>query len=222
MKLQSSKQKQKKMIIIIAVAILAVALIVGLVIGVVSVVQKIQSMNQPTPEMPSVPVGINVSRFPDKTEYMVGEGYDWTGLKVQLVMSRQSETRFLGVDEVEITGFDSSAVNDRQVITVTYGEFSTSFTIKIKEAPSAAPKMVAIKLDDTFKSSYSMNEWNNTSVLYGVYIVCVYSDGSESQVLMEPDYIVGGALPKATAPGEVQFEINYKGLEVIITVTITE
>lgn len=223
MKLQSSKQKQKKTLIIIGIAVLALALIAGLIVGIVSLVQNITDGDKDkTPEQPLATLGISISSFPNKMEYFVGELSDWTGLRVQVVMNKQSETYFVGVNDVEITGFDSSAPNDKQVITVTYGEFSTTFTVKIKENPAEAPKRESLKLDENFKSTFTMDEWNNTSVLNRKYLIVVYTDGSEEKVPMSLNYVVGGSLPKATAPGEISFTIYYKGLETTITVTITE
>ena len=222
MKLQSSKQKQKKMLIIIGVAILAVALIAGLVIGIISLVKNITGGDENLPEQPLATIGINVSSFPDKMEYFVGEACDWTGLRVQVVMNKQSESYFVGVNQVEITGFDSSVANDKQVITVTYEGYSTTFTVKIKENPAEAPKRESLKLDEAFKSTFTMDEWNNTSVLNRKDLIVVYTDGSEEKVPMSLNYVVGGSLPKVTQPGEVSFTIQYKGLETTITVTITE
>ena len=67
-----------------------------------------------------------------KTEYVVGEELDTTGLEVTVYYSNDtSETITEGFD---VEGFDSSAPVEEQVLTVTYGEASAEYTISVEEA----------------------------------------------------------------------------------------
>lgn len=68
---------------------------------------------------------------PEKTTYRVGESPTWYGLQVLLVTDAGS-TVVLGPESCKITGFDSSAPAENQVITVKYGEYSTTFTVAIE------------------------------------------------------------------------------------------
>lgn len=222
MKLQSSKQKQKKTIIIAVVAVLALALIAGLVFGVIALIDALKGNNSTMPEEPLTTLGINVSRKPDKVNYFVGEPCDWSGIEVQVVMNKQSETYYVGADELEITGFDSSVPAEEQKITVKYGEYTTSFTVKISEKITA-PQMVSIRLSDNFQKTWTLADWNSpyTAKFYGVEIICTYSDGHEERVEMKKSYVVGGLPSNITSTGELEFVVQYNGFQTTVTVTIT-
>jgi len=75
---------------------------------------------------------IVVSKTPEKTEYIVGEELDLAGLVVEAVWNTEKENTELSLDELEVEGFDSSKPGE-QTVTVSYGDFTASFTVTVKE-----------------------------------------------------------------------------------------
>lgn len=136
-------------------------------------------------------ISIVISSKPNKTNYYVGDMADYSGLSVYV-----ERNGFDGVyvdytdspDDFGITGFDSSAPTDEQIITVEYKGFTESFAIKVLEIPLSKPTLTSIYLDpaplDIAKANVSLDVWN-------AKIVCVYSDGSEKSVTLLHEHLYG-------------------------------
>ena len=75
---------------------------------------------------------IVVAETPEKTEYIVGEELDLSGLVVEAVWNTEKENTELSLDELEVEGFDSSKPGE-QTVTVSYGDFTATFTVTVKE-----------------------------------------------------------------------------------------
>ena len=73
---------------------------------------------------------IAVSNPPDKTTYYVGESLELEGLKVIGILDDDS-TEKLAITMANISGFDSSAADTGQVVTVTYQGRTATFTVDI-------------------------------------------------------------------------------------------
>ena len=69
---------------------------------------------------------------PEKTEYAIGEELDLTGLKVTAHYSDGSSEE-IAAEECEISGFDSGTAGEK-VVTVSYGEKTTEFTVVVNES----------------------------------------------------------------------------------------
>ena len=67
---------------------------------------------------------------PDKTVYEIGEKLDLTGLKVTAIYSDGTSQDV--TSDVEISGFDSETAGEK-IVTVSYGDTKTSFTLKVEE-----------------------------------------------------------------------------------------
>ena len=67
---------------------------------------------------------------PEKTVYEIGEELDLTGLQVTAIYS-DGTTKDVTSD-AEISGFDSETAGEK-IITVSYGELDTSFTVTVEE-----------------------------------------------------------------------------------------
>lgn len=67
--------------------------------------------------------------LPDKTRYTINERFDPIGMKVSVIYSN-GETKEIPLDQVSITGFDSSTAGEK-IITVTYDEMSAEFSVMI-------------------------------------------------------------------------------------------
>lgn len=218
MKLQSKQAKKQKVIIISAV-ILAVLVIVGVVIGLV-----INSIKKQYENSDGI-TGITVSANPSKTTYYVGEEFDPTGFRIQVLASTNEASYFVDYpnEELKLSGFDSSKAVEDQVITVTYREYTDSFTIDVIEVPPADPVITGIRLSDNFTSKYTLKWWNTYGPAFdGVKLVCTYSDGTEKEVAMKSSYCYG-IERNLTSAGTTEFTIKYSsgGILVETTVTIT-
>ncbi len=112
--------KTKKLVLIVSAAVLAVALIAA-------VLFLIFSGNGS--DIVTNPHFFVLSR-PHKTTYVVGEAENWFGLEVKLVT--ESGSTVLGPESCVISGFDSSAPAENQVITVQYMDLATTFTVSIR------------------------------------------------------------------------------------------
>lgn len=217
MKLVSNK---KKKIIIAAVAgvIVSLAIIIGLIVG-------LSSLNVDTngDEDPMKERGIIVSKHPNKTTYYIGEEFEPTGTKIQVLTNSQATTYFVDETELTFSGFDSSVTNEKLVITVTYKEFTATFTVSVKERPSETPVLTAIRLSDNFTTTYTVERWNKFGPKFrDVKLICTYSDGTEKEIDMVTDYAYG-VNTSLNSAGTTQFTVKYNegGIEVSTTVTVT-
>lgn len=177
-------------------------------------------------EMPEEITKFYISALPSKTEFTVGDPIDFSGLTVY-VKSAEDESLYISYDDDPdafiITGFDSSAPAEEQVITVECRGFTDTFTIKILEKDTGTARLVGITIDPLPQTTYKVGESFNTT---GGYIVCEYSDGTFKTEAITMKNIFGfGAI--AYTPGEHQIKIKYsddKGgyAETYITVIIVE
>ena len=126
MKLTNRKTRNTKIILLVGAILLAIALVVTVVGVVVKTTKDKESEQQKTIK------GIAISSLPKQIEYYVGEDFDPTGTRIQVIMGSQAETYFVGASELEFSGFDSSKAVEKQVITVTYKGFTTAFSVRIK------------------------------------------------------------------------------------------
>lgn len=95
----------------------------------------------PSPGMPGsdgisgngdVKVGLEITQLPTKLEYAINEPIDLTGIIISQVNEDGSQTVQEIISGDMVTGFDSSAANPEETITITMGEESVSFAISIK------------------------------------------------------------------------------------------
>ncbi|MBQ8248046.1 MAG: bacterial Ig-like domain-containing protein [Lachnospiraceae bacterium] len=223
MKLVNKKQKRKQTLTIIAVAVLALVVIGALVFTFTKVGDIINNGKNPDDDTPIVYQGISLVGKPNKLEYMVGEAFDPTGIYVQVIANKQTGTYFVDENnpDLKITGFDSTVPNDALVITVTYKEFSTAFTVKIKEEPTADPTLKSIKLSDNFQTTYTLSKWNSSGPsIRGVNLILVYSDGSEIEIPMSYNYCTDIKRPLEKA-GTTDFTVVYNSNGIMYTTVVT-
>lgn len=226
MKLVSKTQKRKQTIIAI-VAVVVVLVAVGVLAFSLLKSDTINTEKKPVDDTPLVYTGIILSDKPDKLEYIVGEVFDPEGIRVQVVANKQSGTYFVGHNDPDliISGFDSTVANDALVITVTYKEFSTAFTVKVKEEAQVNPTLESIKLSDNFQTTYTLSKWNSSGPsIRGVNLILVYSDGSEIEIPMSYNYCMDIKRPLEKA-GTTDFTVVYNAdgimYTAVVTVTIT-
>ena len=89
---------------------------------------KIEDAAPPVPTVTS----IAVNSTNHKTDYKVGEELDLTNLTIEVTKS-DGNKETVNVESFMVTGFDSSAANPSQELTVTYEGKTTTYTIKIEK-----------------------------------------------------------------------------------------
>ncbi len=214
MKLKSNKNK--KVLTIIGIVVLAVLLIVGATLIVSSIIQETQGKDIKD---------IVISGLPTKFEYYVGDEFDPKGTLVQVRTKDMKNTYFVDYTKLKFSGFDSSAVNDALTITVSYQGFTTTFDVSVKEKPvppTTKRELVSIKLSDNFNTTYSKNDWNFFGpTLDEVDIICTFSDATEERVDMLYGYIKNPNLNLSVGTYDLIIEYTHGTKTVSTTVTIT-
>lgn len=219
MKLQSKKDKNKKILLIAGIAV-AVIVVILLALFLLAPEGEILGSKQDTDI-----VRIVVSNSPAKSTYFVGETFDPTGTRIQAITHNSDYTHFVDYSELTFSGFDSSVANDEVTITVSYKGFTTTFNVKVVELPADDPVITKVEVVD-FQSTYTLDNWNTYGPsAYKAYVVFTYSDGSTYGSLEETpvkrNYLSG--YQKLSAPGTTELTIKYDkdGIKAETTVTIT-
>ena len=76
-------------------------------------------------------IGIEVSKLPNKTQYIVGEDFDTDGIEVVLVYDNGEK---VPIEYDSISGYDSSV--GKKTMVVIYGDKSTNFEVEVSECIS--------------------------------------------------------------------------------------
>lgn len=163
---------------------------------------------------------IKVTRYPDKVSYYCGEWFDKTGLMVYQLTNGGAFT-MVDIDKCTITGFDSSAPVEQQILTVTYEGFTATFPVTIKEAPKPVPSLVSVVLETMPKTEYKLGEKLNTE---GGVMLCTYSDGTTQKIDLKPKHVSGFvAAMESGVAGEYELTVKYSenGIRVKTTYKIT-
>lgn len=211
MKLQSKRKNTLVIVGIVAAALLVIALIAFLVVpAVVDALTKDE-------------FSIVVSIAP-KRDYYVGEKFDGTGLKIQVVTGDNESSYFVDYPnaDLKITGFDSSVANESLPITITYKGVSTTMNVTIKDYPPAAPVLESVRLSDNFNGLQSFDYWNR----FGPYrenvnLILTYSDGSTKEIPLKGEHCFNVVRPLAGGTNTTQFTIKYSEGGVVVEATIT-
>ncbi len=169
------------------------------------------NQNNPTQNAEPSVSGIYVSATPNKTAYYVGDTPNYSGLKIG-VSQVGADGYILSYDEayseLTITGFDSSAPVAEQVITVKYKDFTTTFTVEIKELPPAqSAYLTSIRVDPLpAKLTYKLGQALN---YYGATVVCEYSDGTIKELELDSPGVSVSGFGAIYAPGEYDITVEY-------------
>ncbi len=117
-------------------------------------------------------VAIRIRRNPDKLLYTVGEALDTTGIVVeQIYSSGRAETIGDGLS------FSPRILQNEgeQVITVSYGKLTTTYTVTVKKAEATALEIVSLPL----KTEYFDGEFLDTT---GLVLRVVYANGQTKEI----------------------------------------
>ena len=142
---------------------------------------------------------IDIATVPTKVIYTVGESLDITGLVVLGNYSDYSsapEVVVLG----DVTGFDSSTPAVGQILTVTIGGKTDTYTITVNAAPVVVPVLSSIQIaTPASKLTYTVGE---SLDITGLTVVGTYSDTSTSTMVVVAGDITGFS-SSAPAVGQI-------------------
>lgn len=170
--------------------------------------------------LPSKIESISLSSAPDKTSYFVGEAPDYSGLSV-FIDGKGFEDIHVNYDKnpgaFTFSGFDSSAPAEKQVITVTCGGKTATFTVKIREFPEEAPKLLSIEVVPPTKTEYKLHD---PFSLKGGKIICTYDNGDVKETPIRLDNVSGYEAMENGA-GEYVITVTYRDGPVTLTDSYT-
>ncbi len=148
-------------------------------------------------------VDLKLVSAPKKTEYVEGQQFDATGLKLKAIFNSGKELEI--TDGFDITGYESTV--GKHTVTASYNGFSVTFDVTVvpKTVLSLELKSAPNKLN-----YYEGQEFDKT----GIVLVANYDTGESSVV---EDYTVSGF--KSTA-GIHTVILSYGGKQISITVTV--
>jgi hypothetical protein len=159
---------------------------------------------------PASILSISVTTQPVKFSYVVGQVADYQGIVVTATYTNLA-TSVIPFENLVFSGFDSTQAVEDQVITVTYGEFTTTFTVDI-----IAKAATSIEIQTQPKVNYLVNEvadWTN------LVVVLVYNDETEETVAFENLVITGF---NTTVAGNIIVTIAYLSFETTLEIIVTE
>lgn len=210
------KRSNKKTLIIIGAIILAVILLIS---AAIIIVTKVDEANG------KIMTSMQISSYPSKLTYYVGETFDPTGIRVQVIAKNGSSTVIRDPSELTFSGFDSSSAVKNQVITVSYMGVSTRFRVNISNPPSLRPTLESISVSGCLVE-YTLDDWQT----YGFdarngVITCHYSDGSTTEVVLGTKYVKNEDR-EIQSPGTTYITVQYSDgvtmVETQVEITITE
>lgn len=144
-----------------------------------------------------------------KTSFEVGEEFSLGGGKVYAIYDDGSKVE-LNEEEYEVSGFSSSEITSSATITISSGDFSTTYTYEVKEASSYV--INEIKVEEQVTKFEVGDPFERPKV------IAVDTYGNEHDV---SDYATISGFDSSSA-GEVTITVSYKGFSVTYKVTIVE
>ena len=216
MKLNTNKRK--KLLIVLA-AVVALSVIAGIVAIIITV-----NANKQEAEDKNIVRGVSIASSPTKTVYYVGEAFDPTGTKIQVLTNSANYTYFVDWDQLTFEGFDSSVANEKLTITVSYKGYTTTFNVEVKDHEPETPTLTGLEVYN-FETTYQLEEWNKYGPnSTGAYIRCIYSDGSVVEdIVLKDKYIFG--VTKLSSAGATEITIKYSDgvttVETTVEITVT-
>ena len=164
--------------------------------------------------------GIYAETLPLKTSYYVHEELDLTGLCVKEERRISKFNREIDADQLEISGFDSSAASDRQEIFVQYKNFKTSFFVSVKPLPEEQKSVIKIQLQAEegyeLKTEYRCFE---PLEIEHMRLLVTYSDSSSELLPVLAEYVSG--FDNREPAQHLEVRITYGGFFTKFYVNIT-
>ena len=164
--------------------------------------------------------GIYAETLPLKTSYYVHEELDLTGLCVKEERRISKFNREIDADQLEISGFDSSAASDRQEIFVQYKKFKTSFFVSVKPLPEEQKSVIKIQLQA--EEGYELKTEYRCFVpleIKHMRLLVTYSDSSAELLPVLAEYVSG--FDNREPAQHLEVRITYGGFFTKFYVNIT-
>lgn len=118
-----------------------------------------------------------------KTEYKVGEAFDSQGIKIYLIYDDGSKKE-LKVQSCKTTASPSfGKVAGYETVTVSYGEFEQSFTVRILNTEST-PLLTSIYAVFPEGYDFTADDLNNIDLSF-MQVYAVFSDGDKTELAAE-------------------------------------
>ena len=153
---------------------------------------------------------LTITKYPTKREYFEKESLDLTGLEVEATYSDGSKEK-IATSAFTVSGFDSTSPVKRQVVTLSYGGKSISFTVDIIEIRLTGLEIVKYPA----KTVYVVGE---TLDLTGLEIESIYNNGTRQKEDLATAEISGFNSSKPVKGQEVVIRI--KGMRAVVRVDI--
>ena len=189
----------KKLLVILCVVVLSI-IVTAIILGGILIKQN-------------KPIGIKVASISHKSIYYIGEQLDISNLSIVL-LSEKRQLRYLSGEEYIVEGFDSSKVGN-VTLTVRYGEFTTQYTVVIRELPAEKPSYLSLEMYFMpTKTVYNIGEKLSVD---GGFLKINYSDGTYDIVELLPLMTYGFSSEEV---GKVTVYVSYLGMETSFQVTV--
>lgn len=160
---------------------------------------------------------IVLSVLPTKTNYYIGEDFEFSGMKIQVIY-KSGRSEFIDVDSSMISGFDSKSPNKALPIFINYQGKITQTTLSIHDYPDYPKTLTGIALHSkptllAYKIGWQLD-------VRGGIIILNYDDGSTESVLLLKEYVSG--FDSTLVNDSLELIINYKGMIAAFSVVIEE
>ncbi|HIT78130.1 MAG TPA: bacterial Ig-like domain-containing protein [Candidatus Limihabitans stercoravium] len=133
-----------------------------------------------------------------------------------VLMSENKQLRYLSGDEYTVEGFDSSKAGSVTLI-VRYGEFTTQYTVTVKELPPERPSYLSLEIYIMpTKTVYNIGENLNVD---GGYLKINYTDGTYD--IVELLYLMTYGFSSDVA-GTVTVNVKYLNMYTSFEVTVVD
>lgn len=165
---------------------------------------EIAYLTKALPEVISIRVDADLSV---KTEYLLGEALDTTGLTITAVYDDQSEKDITG--EVMISGFDPQTEGGQEIKFSYQHKWEASF-------PVTVCRPTKLNIITPSQMTYTVGEALN---LTGMQVSAVLPSGA-TRSIAEADLQITGA--DFTTPGEKEITVSYLGVSGTFTVTVVD
>lgn len=154
-------------------------------------------------------IGISITSLPYRTEYLVGEEFSTNGIVVTAALN--NGTSIDVTNSVTYTTPDMSTAGAKD-ITVTYGGYSTNYSINVTEPVNTIER---IDFNPPAKTSYATGEQLDVD---SMSVTVYYSDGT-SEIVTDKAVVTG--FDSSTA-GTKNVTVTYNGSEWTFTVYVEE
>ena len=168
------------------------------------------------PKKPAVIVKIEITSKPARKIYYVGDSMttgDLAGLEVTAIYSDDSQ-KIIPLDDLEITGFDTTEATEKQNITVTYMDKTAEFAITVNPVVITGIKIVR----QPAKTVYLTGDTAADIDLAGLEVIAFYNNAVSSPVLVTVDDITGF---DSSGPGKKTLTVTYQSKTAAFTVDVS-